>query len=158
MSDSTNNNMEVVMGPKEVIEQHIQVLRSLFERTEEGEVIGAQLASAICRAQEMTHQEREFRVHGVHSPIGSVMTKDQWTSLWTLSSGLHRVMVAQIRASMPKQEMTTGEKLTRAIDELMRIEAQHRRLNNLETLLQVAGAKQKVLDLTEQSRQERRLG
>jgi hypothetical protein len=59
---------------------------------------------------------------------------------------------------LPKQVLTTGEKLTRAIDELMRIEAQHRRLNNLETLLQVAGAKQKVLDLTEQSRQERRLG
>jgi hypothetical protein len=158
MSDSNNSNgMEGVMGPKETIEQSIKVLKALFERTEEGEVIGAQLAAAICRAQEMTHQEREFRVHGVHSPIGAEMTKDQWTSLWTLSSHLRRVMVAQIRASMPKQEMTASEKLTRAIDELMRIEAQHRRLNNLETLLQVEGAKQKVLNLTEQSRQERRL-
>jgi hypothetical protein len=50
------------------------------------------------------------------------------------------------------------QKLTQAIDELMRTEAQHRRLNNLYTLLQVAGSKKKVLDLTEQSRQERRLG
>jgi hypothetical protein len=146
------------MSPNETIEQSIKGLKALFERTEEGEVLGAQLASAINRAQAMCHQEREFRVHGVHSPIGSVMTRDQRMLLWTLSAHLHRVMVAQIRASMPKQVLSTGEKLTRAIDELMRIEAQHRRLNNLETLLQVEGAKQQVLNLTEQSRQERRLG
>jgi len=77
--------------------------------------------------------------------------------LTTLASHLQRVMEALIRSSMPKQEMTASEKLVQAIDELMKVEALHRRLNNLETLLHVEGAKQKVLQLTEQSRQERRL-
>jgi hypothetical protein len=146
------------MGPNEFIEQHIQVMKALFERTEEGdEVEVSQLAAAINRANSMTWERQEFRVHGDWSPIGAEMTKDQAMLLITLSSHLHRVMVAQIRASLPKQEMTASEKLVQAIDELMKVEAQHRRLNNLETLLQVEGAKQKVLQLTEQSRQERRL-
>jgi|688.fasta_scaffold2303516_1 hypothetical protein len=50
------------------------------------------------------------------------------------------------------------ERLVVALDELLAAEASHRRYNSLDTLLRVAGAKHAVLMLTEQSRQERRLG